>query len=67
MWSRACSCSCQHAQGCPEHTDAGGGRGHRTAVLLRRRGSGGEGQGPSSRTAAGELRWYATEVKGSRR
>jgi hypothetical protein len=40
VWSRACSRSCQHTQGCPEHTDAGGERGRRTATLLRRRGSG---------------------------
>jgi hypothetical protein len=42
-WSRACSRSCQHAQGCPEHTGTGGERGHRAAALLRCRGSGGEG------------------------
>jgi hypothetical protein len=34
VWSRACSCSCQHTQGCPVHTSASGGRGRRTAALL---------------------------------
>jgi hypothetical protein len=54
-WSRACSRLCKHAQGCPKHTGASGGRGRPTAALLRRQGSGGEGRGPSSRAATGEL------------
>jgi hypothetical protein len=46
--ARLCSRSCQHTQGCPEYTSAGGGRGRQTVALLRHKGSGAEGCGPSS-------------------
>jgi hypothetical protein len=47
-WSKPYNRSCQRAQGYPERTRAGEGRGCLTAALLRHRGSGEEGRGPSS-------------------